>query len=117
MREIKFRAWDGYLKQMIYSHEPILFNKVIPLCFNAPKAQFESSTGLSSYYLMQYTGFKDCNGAEIYESMEVDGRYEVGYMDARYILINISNGDIIDLHIYMRKKNGQVKVTREYTKI
>ena len=67
--------------------------------------------------LMQYTGFKDKNEVEIYKYMEIDGNFEVSFKDGSYVLINISNGDIIFLYNYLKDKNGQVTVTKEYTKI
>jgi uncharacterized phage protein (TIGR01671 family) len=54
-REIKFRAWDSDIRQMIVPHphsEHRNVNDVFSLCV---------------YPLMQYTGLKDKNGKEIYE--------------------------------------------------
>lgn len=65
---------------------------------------------------IQYTGLKDKNNIEIYEYMEIDDNFEVSFKDGCYVLTNISNGDIILLYNYLRDKNGQVAVTKEYTK-
>ena len=67
--------------------------------------------------LMQSTGLKDQNGVEIFEHSELDGAYEVIFKDMRYILRHIRDNDIIDLHDYWRGKNGEIEVTREYTKV
>jgi hypothetical protein len=70
-----------------------------------------------SFKIMQYTGLKDKNGEEIYEYMELDDIFEVSFKNGCYILTNISNGDIILLYNYIKDKNGQVAITKEYTKI
>ena len=59
----------------------------------------------------------DKNGKEIYEYSELDGEYEVIFKDLRYSLRYIPNNNIIDLQDYWRDKNGEIEVTREYTKV
>lgn len=51
MREIKFRYWDTDINKMLY-----LVDGFLP------------STITTLYPIMQYTGLKDKNGTEIYES-------------------------------------------------
>ena len=67
--------------------------------------------------LMQYTGKKDINDVERYEHSELDGAYEVIFKNLRYSLRHIHDNDIIDLYDYWRDKNGEIEVTREYTKV
>lgn len=102
MREIKFRAWNT-----ITNHFSNFTNEHKISDINSNKLMI----------FMQYTGLKDKNGVEIYEHMELDNQFEVSFNQGSYILTNISNGDIMTLHKYIKDKNGQVKITREYTKI
>lgn len=120
MREIKFRAWDKSREQMI--NVDMLLNTpsgmqqyrvARPLINGVLDLEFIKEDSI----LMQYTGLKDKNDVEIYEHMELDNQFEVSFNQGSYILTNISNGDIMTLHKYIKDKNGQVKITREYTKI
>lgn len=126
MREIKFRSWDKLAKKMSNS-----YNLQRQPTFNSEhNGKFCISTISPSGWLgfdgfsenerqiaMQYTGLKDKNEVEIYEYMELDNQFEVSFSHGSYILTNISNGDIMTLHKYIKDKNGQVKITKEYTKI
>jgi len=68
MREIKFRAWDKENKEMIYPSNEITLSGE----FNGE--QYEQVVPAWSYsetserIFMQYTGLKDKNGREIFES-------------------------------------------------
>lgn len=64
-REIKFRAWDG---TKMYDKVSALY----PLYFNNGKYPIRVDDGpkdfpITALSIMQYTGLKDKNGAEIYE--------------------------------------------------
>lgn len=50
MREIKFRVWDSLTNQMLYLGR-----------------QLDEHIGGEPDHLMQYTGFKDNNGNDVYE--------------------------------------------------
>ena len=108
MREIKFRAWqeDAVEKDLRFWTWKEMLEHDLNVMVNNPK-----------YKIMQYTGLKDKNGVEIYEYNELDGAYEVIFQEAKYVLRHISNNVIIDLYDYWRGKNGEVEVTREYTKV
>lgn len=65
MREIKFRAWDGELKEMIGPEE------VLSCSFIGLNGEWlglsDLLKGEGGFELMQYTGLRDKNGVEIYE--------------------------------------------------
>lgn len=113
-REIKFRVYDKDLKKMRYlnnSHDFICFGE------KGNGHYHNMQTGLGEWFsdLMQYTGLKDKNGVEIYENMILDNKYIVLFENCKYILKDISNGDIIDLWRYMNENRGEI--TKEYSKI
>ena len=113
-REIKFRVYDKDLKKMRYfnsSHDFICFDE------KGNGYYHNMQTGLGEWFsdLMQYTGLKDKNGVEIYENMILDNKYIVLFENCKYILKDISNGNIIDLWRYMNENRGEI--TKEYSKI
>ena len=59
----------------------------------------------------QFTGLTDKNGKEIYELMEIDGKYKVIYQAPKYVLQDILNGDVIDLY------ENKHTITKEYTEL
>ena len=117
MREIKFRAWTpaeddepGYM----ISGDDLAFGEYL-----LPVTDLLSQEGI-----MQYTGLKDKNGKEIFELdyAEKDGCiYLVMWYKNKYILKDISNGDIIELdkNINVRSNyyENAEKFTGEYSKI
>ncbi|KKK95359.1 hypothetical protein LCGC14_2673630, partial [marine sediment metagenome] len=59
MREIKFRAWDGFYRRMVLVDE--LHIKTNEIRYS------QGFNTLNKFVLMQYTGLKDKNGVGVYE--------------------------------------------------
>jgi hypothetical protein len=98
MKEIKFRAWDKNRGEMTLHDSLYEFQK-----WNRTAKELEN------FEVMQYTGLKDKNGKEIYSDDYLEdvagGILCVFWGSGKYILQNISSGDIIDCN----EKNTQNK--------
>ena len=91
MREIKFRAWDNMNKTM--------YQPTIP-----PNGVSAKTT------IMQFTGFKDCVGREIYEGdiliCTMPGTFVTMYSDelGAFVMVSIKDqNNMIPCHIYSRR--------------
>jgi hypothetical protein len=102
--EIKFRAWDKDNKVMFFPYQLQFLKTGISVR--------NRQMNLINCELLQYTGLKDRNGKEIYESSEINSKYRVIFITPSYVLQDISNGDIIPLEV-----NNEYEVTREYSPI
>jgi hypothetical protein len=107
MREIKFRAWDKQDNKM-YEKQAV-DEDGYAVDINGDEAYSNEPFRI----LMQYTGLKDKNGVEIYELCELNNKYRVLFKDLKYVLQDISNGDIIDMEF----NSKLYEITREYSPI
>jgi len=71
MREIKFRAWDKRLNEMVYSNKEDVFyinTKGAMFMYAVPKSESGLKTEyVIDYEIMQFTGLKDSKEKDIYE--------------------------------------------------
>lgn len=98
-REIKFRAWNGERKVMVYQDtHTFMFNK---FGFNVEQynsySDYDGLMSVSEPVVMQYTGLKDKNGKEIYEGDILSmhrGQYnsQVIWDTDGYVADHIGNG-------------------------
>ena len=111
MREIKFRAWNG--KEMLTTSELTFVH-----CGSYDSILCEILDGNDDKHsLMQFTGLTDKNGVDIYERCEIDNRFYVDCIGCDYVLVDISNGDMIRLSDYFKGSNGNVEITRDYREV
>ena len=88
-REIKFRAWDKRLNEMVYSNKEDVFyinTKGAMFMYAVPK----SGSGLKTEYvidyeIMQFTGLKDSKGKDIYEGDILSYLFEDGYLSIGFV--------------------------------
>lgn len=107
-REIKFRAWDD--EKIIQLGDLSLRGLHHWNNFDLNNDEDFAISVHPEAPVMQYTGLKDKNGVEIYEFMEIDNKYRVIYNVPKYVLQDISNGDIIDIY-------DKPTITSEYSPI
>lgn len=109
MREIKFRAWDFEYKEMIYLENSGLqyydFEGSYSLGFTvdgydgfwAHEQYPEATKKASKFPIMQFTGLKDSQGKEIYESdliKDNDGKiWEVIWFQLGWTLQSLDDED------------------------
>lgn len=101
MRELKFRVWDEAFKKMRYNYMLEMdwpttgekFDHGVVGPFIPFAGRWKSPTDFEYFPIMQYTGLKDKNGKEIYESdvvtLETYGTCKVLFDEAmfKYVLI------------------------------
>ena len=102
MREIKFRLWNDYDKEML--NWSYLLERNLANIFTLPSYK---------KWLMQYTGLKDKNGKEIYEgdivkidcpTMKMTGEIKYSEMSATFFIYD----EIIEETLWYQKEELEV---------
>jgi uncharacterized phage protein (TIGR01671 family) len=96
-REVKFRAWHKEWKSL---------DKVISIDWDNEQVQIESDigncdwVGMDAVILMEYTGLKDKNGAEIYEGdivADIKGKLCPVLWDVSQVRFAVNGGKSVNL--------------------
>jgi len=109
MREIKFRAWRIKSELMQFNVQ-----NVIPTVLD-PGGSFSDYIQSDDVILMQYTGLKDKNGVEIYESdlvltKEYPYPFEIYYRNESCQFCLISSNDHIELTAFSNVNRNYFEV-------
>lgn len=88
MREIKFRVWDEQFKRMCKKPEQIRLNIA-----NANVHGSRSGGNVETWRLMQFTGFQDSKGNDIYED---DIVYVAGFSRKAKAIITHEHGSYFE---------------------
>lgn len=109
-REIKFRAWDSIAGKM---WEDVYFDGGHIYTIGPDGENASTMPRWEDNAIMQFTGLLDKNGKEIYEQMVINKLYVVQFINCKYVLTDISSGDVIDFYDYYTKHENTIEITEE----
>lgn len=108
-RVLKFRVWDKDLKRMHIVGESS-HDEIIPDEDNVAQ-YYNLQNGCGSpftYELMQYTGFKDKNGKEIYEGDIIKSESFPNRIGNHFVVYNLPNFWYLAIDLAMNEKDIEV---------
>ena len=110
MREISFRAWDYDTNTMIYPDSEL---ETIFIFDNIGLSIYQANgRELSSFEVMEYTGFKDKNGNKIFEGDIIEFINNNGSVTKDYVMFEngrFTTGLGYNIHYFVMHRDG-VKV-------
>lgn len=111
-REIKFRCWDN--NKMYYHVQAGGFEYTVPSIYVKRNGAYEWFDCTPESIVMQFTGLKDKNGAEIYEGdilRSIGDGFEVIFQDGCFAGKHKNSKGWIDLRIFNDKRSYKKLIT------
>ena len=122
-REVKFRAWDGKKKKMMYDYQWIDsrdphagggVHRSFQYTDENGRSQVSGSASSLSHQELQYTGFEDVNGVEYYENYLVSNNLDtdnevirqVMFVDGCWFLVRVKGASRLPKKIILAEFCG-----------
>lgn len=111
MKEVKFRLWDNQSKIMRYNAMAGNYPDTVPMYWKEEDKEWYHIE-YEHCEIMQYIGFKDRDGKEIYEGDIIEFRHNNGHMTKDYVMFEngrFTTGLGYNIHYFVMRRDG-VKV-------